>query len=59
MCRISPLCFPGIALFFRLHSLGVFVMGLESGKQLGIYVVSQVVAGVAAAYVYQATTGAD
>lgn len=39
--------------------LGVFTMGLESAKQLGVYIVSDLAGGAAAALTYKFVNGAD
>jgi aquaporin Z len=39
--------------------LGVFAMGLESAKQLGVYVVSDLAGGVVAALAYKIVNGSD
>jgi aquaporin Z len=39
--------------------LGVFAMGLESAKQLGVYVVSDLAGGVAAALAYKVVNGSE
>lgn len=39
--------------------LGVFTMGLESAKQLGVYVVSDLAGGAAAALTYKFVNGSD
>ena len=39
--------------------LGVFTMGLESAKQLGLYLGSDLAGGLVAALAYKAVNGAD
>jgi aquaporin Z len=39
--------------------LGVFMMGLESAKQLGVYLVSDLAGGLVAALTYKVVNGAD
>ena len=39
--------------------LGVFTMGLESARQLGIYLVSDLAGGLAAALAYKAVNGSE
>jgi aquaporin Z len=39
--------------------LGVFTMGLESAKQLGVYVVSDLAGGAVAALAYRTVNGSE